>query len=211
VGLVFFHSAVIFGPGEFPVKADTEHLSATVFLAFGATWGMPLLFVISGMGVWYSLRSRTATAFVGERLRRLGVPLLVGLLTLVPLQVWLGLRRAGDPGAAGGFYARFWDVRPALDFPFVLKPAPDGLFETGHLWFLVCLLGFSWPSYQVWRGWVGREGGGWWSGWPGRWLGPAVSCCRRCRSRSSRSRSAARSVTVAGTTPATRCSSPAAS
>ena len=43
----------------------------------------------------------------------------------------------------GSFYARFWDVRPALDFPFVLTAAPDGVFETGHLWFLVCLLGFS--------------------------------------------------------------------
>jgi len=144
VGLVFFHSAVIFGPGEFPVKADTEQRLATVFLAFGATWGMPLLFVISGMGVWYSLQSRSATAFVRERLRRLGVPLLVGLLTLVPLQVYLGLRRTGDPGPAARFYSRFWDVRPVLDFPFVLRADPDGgLFETGHLWFLVCLLGFS--------------------------------------------------------------------
>jgi glucans biosynthesis protein C len=30
-----------------------------------------------------------------------------------------------------------------LDFPFVITAAPDGVFETGHLWFLVCLLGFS--------------------------------------------------------------------
>jgi glucan biosynthesis protein C len=143
VGLVFFHSAVIFGAGEFPVKAETEQPLATVFIAFGATWGMPLLFTISGMGVWYSLGSRGAAAFARERLRRLGVPLLTGLLTLVPLQVYLGLRRAGDTTDAARFYARFWDVRPSLDFPFVLKPAPGGLFETGHLWFLVCLLGFS--------------------------------------------------------------------
>jgi peptidoglycan/LPS O-acetylase OafA/YrhL len=144
VGLVFFHSAVIFGPGEFPVKAGAEYPLAAVFLAFGATWGMPLLFVISGMGIWYSLRSRSAAGFVGERLRRLGVPLLVGLLTLVPLQVWLGLRRAGDPGGVASFYGRFWDVRPALGFPFLLRADSDGgLFETGHLWFLVCLLGFS--------------------------------------------------------------------
>jgi glucan biosynthesis protein C len=143
VGLVFFHSAVIFGPGEFPVKAETEHLAATAFLAFGATWGMPLLFTISGMGVWYSLRSRGPAGFARERLRRLGVPLLVGLLTLVPLQVWLGLRHSGDPAAGPGFYRRFWDVRPSLNFPFVVEAAPGGLFETGHLWFLVCLLGFS--------------------------------------------------------------------
>jgi peptidoglycan/LPS O-acetylase OafA/YrhL len=99
VGLVFFHTAVIFGAGEFPVKAATENRVATVFLGFGAAWGMPLLFLISGMGIWYSLRSRGAGAFARERLRRLGVPLLVGLLTLVPLQVYLGLRRAGDPSS----------------------------------------------------------------------------------------------------------------
>jgi glucans biosynthesis protein C len=143
VGLVFFHTAVIFGAGEFPVKAPAENRVATVFLGFGAIWGMPLLFLVSGMGIWYSLRSRSVGVFAAERLRRLGVPLLVGLLTLIPLQVWLGQRRAGDPSSFADFYARFWDVRPTLDFPFVIRAAPDGVFETGHLWFLVCLLGFS--------------------------------------------------------------------
>ena len=144
VGLVFFHSAVIFGPGEFPVKAGAEYPLAGVFLAFGATWGMPLLFVISGIGSWYSLGSRGAAEFARERLRRLGVPLLVGLLTLVPLQVYLGRRRAGETSSYADFSARFWDVRPSLEFPFVVRADPaGGLFETGHLWFLVCLLGFS--------------------------------------------------------------------
>jgi hypothetical protein len=46
VGLVFFHTAVIFGAGEFPVKADAENHGVTVVLAFGATWGMLLLFFI---------------------------------------------------------------------------------------------------------------------------------------------------------------------
>jgi surface polysaccharide O-acyltransferase-like enzyme len=143
VGLVLFHTTVIFGAGEFPVKAARESAVATAFLAFGATWGMPLLFVISGMGIWYSLRSRGAGAFARERLRRLGVPLVVGVLTLVPLQGYLGLRRSGDAGSLVGFYRRFLEVRPSLDFPFVVKAAGGGGFETGHLWFLVCLLGFS--------------------------------------------------------------------
>jgi surface polysaccharide O-acyltransferase-like enzyme len=143
VGLVFFHTAVIFGAGEFPVKAAAESRAVTVLLGFGATWGMPLLFLVSGMGIWYSLRRRDPGAFARERLWRLGVPLLVGLLTLVPFQVWLGLRRAGDPSSFAAFYARFWDVRPALGFPFLVTAAPDGRFQTGHLWFLVCLLGFS--------------------------------------------------------------------
>src|SRR5262245_13553291 len=144
VGLVLFHTAVIFGAGDFPVKAAAENRVATGFLAFGATWGMPLLFVIAGMGIWYSLRSRSAAAFARERLRRLGVPLVVGVLTLVPLQTYLGLRRSGETLSYASFYARFWHVRPSLDFPFVLTSTPGyGLFETGHLWFLVCLLAFS--------------------------------------------------------------------
>ena len=45
VGLVFFHTAVIFAAGEFPIKAGPENRAATVLLAFGAVWGMPLLFL----------------------------------------------------------------------------------------------------------------------------------------------------------------------
>jgi Acyltransferase family len=144
VGLVFFHTAVIFGAGEFPVKAPSEGTAVTVVLAFGATWGMPLLFLISGMGAWYSLRSRSAGRFARERLRRLGVPLLAGLATLVPLQVYLGQRRSGDAGSPWEFLGRFWDVRPSLGFPFLVEADPGGgLFQTGHLWFLVCLLAYS--------------------------------------------------------------------
>ena len=140
VGLVFFHTAVIFGAGEFPVKAGAENRVVTVLIAFGATWGMPLLFLISGMGVRYSLRSRDAGAFARERLRRLGAPLLVGLLTLVPLQVYLGLRRAGHQASLAELYAGFWDLRPALDFPL---PVTADRFATGHLWFLASLLALS--------------------------------------------------------------------
>jgi hypothetical protein len=67
------------------VKAAVENRALTVLLAFGATWGMPLLFVIAGMGSWHSLGSWGPGGFARERLRRLGVPLLTGLLTLVPL------------------------------------------------------------------------------------------------------------------------------
>src|SRR6266540_758795 len=144
VGLVFFHTAVLFGAGDFPMKAATESPVATVFIAFGATWGMPLLFVVSGMGIWYSLRSRGVGAFARERVRRLLIPLLTGLVALVPLQVYLGSRRAGDTSSYAAFYARFWDVQPSLNFPFVVGAAPGtGVFEVGHLWFLVCLLAFS--------------------------------------------------------------------
>ncbi len=103
-------------------------------LAFGATWGMPLLFVIAGMGVWYSLRSRTPGGFAGERLRRLGVPLLAGLLTLVPLQVYLGQRPAG---------AVHLLARPGIDPLTAMDPSSLGLrllkSLAGWLWVVAVL------------------------------------------------------------------------
>ena len=78
VGLVFFHSARIFDTGDFYVKNEPTSDLVDAAIGFAATWGMPLLFVIAGMGIWYSLRSRTTRAFVGERVRRLLVPLVFG-------------------------------------------------------------------------------------------------------------------------------------
>ena len=60
VGLVFFHSARIFDTGDFYVKNEPTSDLVDAAIGFAATWGMPLLFVIAGMGIWYSLRSRTS-------------------------------------------------------------------------------------------------------------------------------------------------------
>jgi hypothetical protein len=62
---------------------------------------------------------RTAVIFgAGE------FPLLVGLLTLILLQVSLGLRHA-ETSSYVFFYTHFWDVRPSLGFPFVITAAPQ--------------------------------------------------------------------------------------
>lgn len=146
VGLVFFHTARIFDTGDFYVKNDPTSELVSIAIAFAAMWGMPLLFVISGMGIWYSLRSRTMKAFSGERVRRLLVPLVFGVLVIVPPQIWTRLR--ADPGydeSYWQFLPRFLDVQftPGA-FPFVVGGDPaTALFEWAHLWFVILLFAFS--------------------------------------------------------------------
>jgi hypothetical protein len=83
-GLVVFHSAVVFASGiSWFVNDPNPSPGFTVFLLWGSLWGMPLLFLVSGMGARYALRSRSAGAFIRERLGRLLVPLLMGLVVLV--------------------------------------------------------------------------------------------------------------------------------
>ncbi|MBN0040888.1 acyltransferase [Cellulosimicrobium cellulans] len=140
VGLVLFHAALVFDArDDFYVK-NAETTELTTFVAAPAVvCAMPLLFAIAGIGAWHSVRSRGPGGFVRERLLRIGVPLLVALVLLLPLPQFLRARVEGTwTGSYLAFWPRFFDVRlEPGDVPFVL----DGEhFETGHLWFLVLLL-----------------------------------------------------------------------
>lgn len=153
VGLVLFHAALVFDASDdFYVKNDDTTSVTTYLAAPVVVWAMPLLFAVAGTGAWYSLRSRTPGAFTRERLLRLGVPLLVALVLLVPVPQWLRLRAdpASDPALADGylgFWPHFFAVRfEPGDAPFLL----DGEhFETGHLWFVVLLLTWSFTLAAV--------------------------------------------------------------
>lgn len=143
VGLVFFHAALVFSPDDdFYVKNRDTTEAVTVVAGLGVVWAMPMLFVVAGLGARHSIGRRGPGGFARERLLRLGVPLLLATLTIVPVPQWLRLR-AADPGydePYGRFWLRFLDVRPDPgDFPFVLR---GEYFETGHLWFVVLLLAF---------------------------------------------------------------------
>lgn len=144
VGLVVFHSAMVFAPGtSWFVAAPRTGVGFAVFLLWGSLWGMPLLFVVSGMGIRYALRRRSAGAFVRERGARLLVPFVTGLVLLVPPMFYVA--RLGQPGFHESYW-RFWagfvNV-PAM----VVGLLPQGSwvsgrqeFDPAHLWFLYVLL-----------------------------------------------------------------------
>lgn len=146
-GLVFFHTARIFDALPLPegIKNEPTSLVATVVTAFFALWAMPLMFAMSGVALRNSLGKRTPGAFVRERLQRLLVPFLFGVLLVIPPQYYLH-ELGTDPANAGSYWqflARFFDVRPCWRFPIPLCPTPRGLFQVAHLWFLWDLLLFS--------------------------------------------------------------------
>ncbi|MFD3516033.1 acyltransferase [Streptomyces sp. NPDC058657] len=145
VGLVFFHSALVFATDDDYYVKNAETTEAVMIIAgFGVVWAMPVLFLISGLGARYSLRHRGAGGFAKERLLRLGVPLLFATLVLNPLPQWLRQRSSGGDHQHESYWRflpRFYDVHmePA-EFPFVVQ---GEYFETGHLWFVVLLLTYS--------------------------------------------------------------------
>jgi hypothetical protein len=100
-------------------------------MRFVNRWRMPLIFVVSGAAIVLALGRRSAGAFAGERLRRLGIPLLFGMLVIVPPQVYLERVQRGQ------FTGSFIDWLPQA---FAGGAYPAGNVSWHHLWFLVYVL-----------------------------------------------------------------------
>lgn len=136
LSIFFFHSIRFFDPLDWHVKNSPTVRSLAVVMDLFTLWGMPLIFVISGASLYYSLRSRRAGQFVKERVLRLLVPLLTGLFTLVPVMVYLD--RLSHHRYFGSFIAWLPDYFNGLE-------GYGGNFAwTGlHLWYLEVLFVYS--------------------------------------------------------------------
>ncbi|MDR1984472.1 MAG: acyltransferase family protein, partial [Prevotellaceae bacterium] len=132
--LIFYHVGMFFIPWGFHIKNPVIYDKPTFPMIFLNQWRLPLLFIISGIGTYYALSKRTGIRFIGERLKRLLIPLIIGILFIVPPQVYF--ERLNN-GQFGGSYFEFW---PAHAFSGVY---PEGNFSWHHLWFLPYLLLFS--------------------------------------------------------------------
>jgi glucan biosynthesis protein C len=135
----FFHNARFYDPYPWHVKNAEQSFGMFLFVAFLHAWIMPLFFLLSGVGSWYALKSRTAGQYLGERVLRLLVPLYtVGIFILLPPQLyWDRLTNGRFSGSFLEFYPSYFK-----DFHFDFLP-PFVIPWSGHLWFLIFLFSIS--------------------------------------------------------------------
>ena len=87
--LIFYHVGMFFVPWGFHIKNNIIYDWLRYPMVFLNQWRLPILFVISGMGTYYALQKRTGLQFAFERIKRLLIPLIFGMLFIVPPQVYL--------------------------------------------------------------------------------------------------------------------------
>jgi fucose 4-O-acetylase-like acetyltransferase len=106
---------------------------------FVHTWHMPLFFAISGFLAAIGLKRSTAARQVRSRLQRLGVPLAIGMLTVVPLANFFVIE-------AAAIWPRDQKIpaKRELTFGHVFNLTPQ------HLWFIAYLLMISLLAIGVW-------------------------------------------------------------
>jgi hypothetical protein len=139
--LVPFHAAIIFDTNPsaiFQIQKQSPIAGIDYFIDFVAQWGMPILFVFAGMGVWFALLKRSPKQFLNERWKRLGIPLIFGLLVLIPpLVYFLQVELFATSPSFGQFYIQFF-TSGISDFS-----GFDGKWTPGPLWFILFLLLYS--------------------------------------------------------------------
>lgn len=132
--LIFYHVGMFFVPWGWHIKNNVIYDWLTWPMLFVNQWRLPILFVISGMGTRYALSFRSGKTFAWERIKRLFIPLAVGMILIVPPQVYI------ERIAKAQFLGSYLDFFPAEIFKGIY---PEGNFSWHHLWFLPYLLIFS--------------------------------------------------------------------
>lgn len=111
--LLIYHVAIGFQPWGMMIAFITNDESWTslwIPMSMLNVWRIPLLFFVSGMGVYFSLQNRNWKQLITERAGRILVPFLFGFVAIVPIH-WI-----------------IWQY--FYKYPISYVPSP------GHLWFL---------------------------------------------------------------------------
>ncbi|MHA2284203.1 MAG: acyltransferase family protein [Promethearchaeota archaeon] len=142
--LVFlYHSTMFFGSEPWHLKNNVVDSNISTFTyAFLTVLGMPLFFFIAGLSTFMAFsvmekRNIENRKYISIRFVRLMIPFFVGIVSHIPLQIYL------ERVNAGAFSGSFLD--------FYLIEYFNGIYENGgnfaifgnHLWFLVILFLFS--------------------------------------------------------------------
>jgi len=134
-GLLFlFHSWRPFDHFPWHIKNEEQNFIFDLLTMFTHGWRMSLIFLVSGAGTWFALKSRKK-AFVMDRIKRLLVPFIFGILLIIPPQryyEWVMFR---------DFTGSYWDF--LLTYPSLqlgAKMSSSLLLWFGHLgthiWYL---------------------------------------------------------------------------
>jgi glucans biosynthesis protein C len=111
--LLIYHVAIAFQPWGIMIGFITNKepwVPLWTPMSMLNVWRIPLLFFVSGMGVYFALQHRTWKQLIGERSKRILLPFLVGMFAIVPISIWL------------------WQRYNNFDTSYSIHP--------GHLWFL---------------------------------------------------------------------------
>lgn len=120
-----------FGSRFYIWQGERKILSTLIVLV--NPWFMPILFVLAGMSARYALENRTTNEFIKQRISKLLIPFISGVILHVPFQTLYARKyfenyKGSIPDNWKYFFTHLTDFS-----------GYDGAFTPGHLWFILFL------------------------------------------------------------------------
>lgn len=94
--IIFFHGAMSFFDAPWPIQDVHQNETLSVIFLVIHGFQMPLFFVMSGYFTAMMWRTRGMKVWLGHRFRRVFMPLVFGLVTIVPLTHWMNEKLVAD-------------------------------------------------------------------------------------------------------------------
>lgn len=132
--LILYHVGMAFVPWNWHIKNPERSPGLGHVMGFVNEWRLPLLFVVSGAAVWFSLGRRGTGGFARERLVRLALPLGFAMLVIVPPQIYY------ERLFQGVEFTSYLDFYPTT---FTTGAYPEGNLSWHHMWYVAYVLTFS--------------------------------------------------------------------
>ena len=136
--LVLYHVGMYYVSWDWHVKSP--HASETIepLMLLSSPWRLSLLFLVSGSATAFLL-AKTPKGFMGSRSWRLLLPLIFGMLVIVPPQSFYEVLDSRIPGGYHDGYLAFWARYLAGDGSFCDDDGCLDLPTWNHLWFVAYL------------------------------------------------------------------------
>ena len=134
--LILYHVGMFYVAWSWHIKSAHSIAALEPLMLTLNPWRLALLFLVSGVATRFMLRKTAAGTLLRARSSRLLVPLLFGMLVIVPPQAYIQIVEAlGYPGGFVDFYLKHY-----LAFAKQFCPNPCIVLPTwNHLWFVVYL------------------------------------------------------------------------
>lgn len=135
LAVFIFHTGRAFDQGGWHIKNAVTTPGMSIWSQFMVLWLMPIIFIVSGVSVYFTADKRPG-AFIKDKVLRLLVPLIVGAFSHVAVQVYI------EHVTQHGFTGSFFEFIPTY-FQGFYGLGGNFAWMGLHLWYLLALFIFS--------------------------------------------------------------------
>jgi surface polysaccharide O-acyltransferase-like enzyme len=143
--LIFYHVGMLYVSWQFHIKSAHRITALEPLMLLLNPWRLALLFLVSGAATRFMLRKHTPGPLLRSRSSRLLIPLIFGMLVIVPPQAYDQIVESlGYPAGFLDFYTQHYFAFGAQfchPGPCILLPTWNHLWFVAYLWIYTMALG----------------------------------------------------------------------